>query len=213
MQPVHSVIDLAAAGHGALSPNALEHLEDLGAADRSSLDQADHHLHIRQHPRVPLDSTAVLRARDARRARCGAIAVRLGPGALAVEGALLLLAGRVTVIGDTPEGGLLLALSAPAAKGTPQVFATGITRMGEKKDPAMPAADQAASQPGLGSEHRSQQHVILQHQSGHPLGSIPLRSKLEIRRDLNCKKPRLSLKVLTYWKTPSSYPTGNRLSR
>jgi hypothetical protein len=209
MQPAHSLIDFAAADHGALSPNALEHLDDLGAADRSSLDQADHHAHIRQHPRVPLNRTAVLWGWASR----GAIAVCLGPGALAVEGALLLLANRIPVISDTPEGGLLLALSAPAAKGATQVSATGITRVREKKDPAMPAPGQAASQPGLGSKHRSQQHVILQHQSGHPLGSIPLRSKLEIRRDLNCKKPRLSLKVLMYWKTPSSYPTGNRLSR
>jgi hypothetical protein len=213
MQPVHSVIDFSAAGHGALSPNALEHLEDLGAADRSSLDQADHHPHIRQHPRVPRDSTAVLRARDVGRARCGARPVRFEPGALAVEGALFLLAGRVPVIGDAAARGLLLAMSAPAAKGTPQVFATGITRVREKKDPAMPAAGQASSQPGLGSEHRSQQHVILQHQSGYPLRSIPLRRTLEMLRDLNCKKPRLSLKVLTYWKTPSSYPTGHRLSK
>jgi hypothetical protein len=213
MQPVHSVIDLAAAGHGALSPNALEHLEDLGAADRSSLDQADHHAHILQHPRRPPGAIPVLPEWHARRPRPGPIAVPFGPAALGVEGALLLLADRIPVIGDTAPSGLLLALSAPAAKGTPQVFATGITRMGEEKDPAMPAPRQASSQPGLGSEHRSQQHVILQHQSGHPLRSIPLRRTREILRDLNCKKPRLSLKVLTYWKTPSSYPTYNRLSR
>jgi hypothetical protein len=213
MQPAHSVIDFSAADHGALSQNALEHLEDLCPAHRSSLDQADHHLHILQHPRVPRGRTAVLRDRDARRASRGAIAVRFGPAALAVEGALLLLADRIAVIGDTAPSGLLLAMSAPAAKGTTQVFATGITRMSEEKDPAIPAPRQASSQQGLGSENRSQQHVILQNQSDHPLRSIPLRRTLEILRDLNCKKPRLSLKVLTYWKTPSSYPTGNRLSR
>jgi hypothetical protein len=47
----------------------------------------------------------------------------------------------------------------------------------------------------------------LPNQSGYPLSSIPLRTKLETLRDPNCKKPRLSLKVLTYWKTTSSYLT------
>src|ERR1700738_2422855 len=37
---------------------------------------------------------------------------------------------------------------------------------------------------------------LVQSQSPHPLPSIPLGTKLEILRDLNCKKPRLSLKIL-----------------
>jgi hypothetical protein len=212
MEPDHSVIDFPAADHGVLSQNSLEHLEDLCPAHRSSLDQTDHHPHILQHQGRPPGRT-VLGDRDTGRASRGAIAVRLGSSALAVECALLLLADRITVISDTPESGLLLAVSCPAAKGTTQVFATGITRMSEEKDPAMPAPGKASSQQGLGSENRSQQHVIFQNQSGHPFPSIPLWRTLEILRDLNCKKPRLSLKVLTYWKTSSSYSTDNLLSR
>jgi hypothetical protein len=105
-------------------------------------------------------------------------------------------------------------MSLPAAKGTAQVFATAITWMSQEKDPAMPAADQASAQQGPGSEHRSQKHVILPNQSGHPLPSIPLRTKLEILLDLNCKKPKLSLKMLTYWKlTTSSYLIDTLVSR
>jgi hypothetical protein len=85
--------------------------------------------------------------------------------------------------------------------------------MREEKDPAMPAPGQASSQQPPGSEDRSQQYVIFQNQSPHPLPSIPLGRKLEILRDLNCKKPRLSLKILTFWKTSSSYSTDNLLSR
>src|SRR6516165_11406043 len=137
----------------------------------------------------------------------------MGLRALAVERALFFLAYRITIIGDAAKSGLLLAMSSPAAKGTTQIFATRITRMSQEKDPAIPAADQAAAQQWLGSEHRSQQHVILQNQSGHPLPSIPLRTKLEILRDPNCKKPMLSLKLLMFWKTTSSYLTDSLLSR
>ena len=212
VEPEDSVIDFPAADHGVLSQNSTEHLEDLCPAHRSSLDQADHHPHILQHQQIPPERT-LLRDRDAARTTRGAITVRLGPSAPGIECALLALAERVTVIGDTAHSGLPFAVSAPAAKGTTQVFATRITRMREKKDPAMPAPGQASSQQRLGTENRSQKYVILQNQSPHPHPSIPLDRKLEILRDLNCKKPRLSLKILMFWKTSSSYSTDNLLSR
>jgi len=212
MEPEDSMIDFPAADHGVLSQNSTEHLEDLCLAHRSSLDQADHHPHILQHQQIPPERT-LLRDRDAARTTRGAITVRLGPSAPGIECALLALAERVTVIGDTAHSGLPFAVSAPAAKGTTQVFATRITRMREKKDPAMPAPGQASSQQRLGTENRSQKYVILQNQSPHLHPSIPLDRKLEILRDLNCKKPRLSLKILMFWKTSSSYSTDNLLSR
>src|SRR5580693_1038489 len=104
-------------------------------------------------------------------------------------------------------------MSPPAAKGTPHVFAARITRMSQEINPAMRAADQASAEQGFGSEHRSQQQVILPDQSGHPLPSIPLRTKLEVLRDLNCKKPSPSLKLLMYWYTTSSYLIDTLVSR
>ena len=210
MEPGDSVIDFPAADHGVLSQNSLEHPEDLCPAHRSSLDQADHHPHILHHQQVPAHRS--LRDRDAAGATRGAIPIRPGPSAPGVECALLVLARPIPVIGDTAHSGLPFAVSAPAAKGTTQVFATCITRMREKKDPAMPAPGQASLQPRLSSENRSQKYVILQNQSPHPFPSIPLGRKLEILRDLNCKKPRLSLKILMFWKTSSSYSTDNLLS-
>jgi len=136
LEPNHSVIDFAQPDQGVLSQNSLE---DLCAAHRASLDQADDHAHILQHQRIPAGRTLL----GYRPASCGAIAVRIGLCALTVERALLFLAYRITIIGDTPNSGLLLAMSSPAAKGTAQVFATGITRMRQEKDPAMPATDQA----------------------------------------------------------------------
>jgi len=167
LEPDHSVIDFAQPDQGVLSQNSLK---DLCAAHRASLDQADDHAHILQHQRIPAGRTLL----GYRLASCGAIAVRIELRALAVERALLFLAYRITIIGDTANSGLLLAMSSPAAKGTTQVFATRITRMSQEKDPAIPAADQAAAQQRLGSEHRSQKYVILQNQSGHPflIGAI-----------------------------------------
>ena len=212
MEPGDSVIDFPAPDHGVLSQNSLQHLQDLCPAHPSSLDQADHHPHILHHQQVPPDRT-LPRDRDAVRATRGSITVRPGPSAPGVECALLVLAGPIPVIGDTAYSGLPFAVSAPAAKGTTQVFATCITRMRQEKDPAMPAPGQASSQQRLGSQNRSQKYVILQNQSPHPFPSIPLGRKLEILRDLNCKKPRLSLKMLMFWKTSSSYSTDNLLSR
>ena len=212
MEPGDSVIDFPAPDHGVLSQNSTEHPEDLCPAHPSSLDQADQHPHILHHQQVPPDRT-LPRDRDAVRATRGAITIRPWPSAPGVECALLVLAGHIPVIGDTAHSGLPFAVSAPAAKGTTQVFATPITRMRQEKDPAMPAAGQASSQQRPGSENRSQKYVILQNQRPHPLPSIPLRRKLEILRDLNCKKPRLSLKMLMFWKTTSSYLTDSLLSR
>ena len=138
MEPDHSVIDFPEADQGVLSQNSLQHLEDLCPAHRASLDQADHHAHILQHQRIPPGAAR-------RPAGCGAIAVRLGLCALSIECALLVLAHRITVIGDTASSGLPLAISCPAAKGTTQVFTTRITRMSQKKDPAMPAPGQASA--------------------------------------------------------------------
>src|SRR5690349_24944755 len=47
----------------------------------------------------------------------------------------------------------------------------------------------------------SQQQIILQHQLRHRSGPIPAVSELKMPRDLCCKKPKLSLKMLTLLKT------------
>ena len=102
MEPDQSVIDFPEADQGVLSQNSLQHLEDLCPAHRASLDQADRHAHILQHQRIPPGRTVLERpGAGRRRAGCGAIAVRLGLCALSIECALLVLAHRITVIGDT----------------------------------------------------------------------------------------------------------------
>ena len=137
------MIDFPAPAHAVLSQNSLEHLPDLFVAYRASLNQADHHPHM-------LDHRLGLRCRGQRPDRAGPICSPFGNSAL-VQGALLFLALWVAVVGDTPLRGLLLAMGLPAAKGTTQVVATGIARMGEEEYTAMPAPAQAGSQVRLGA--------------------------------------------------------------
>ncbi len=189
------MIDSSAPREGVLSPNFLEHLQDLSPADRAPLDQTDHHPHIAEQECMGRIPTA-LRSRNLDRwgwRGRWVEAVDFLSVALAVELLFFLFALGLTVIGNTSKRGLPSPVSFLAAKGTTQVFPTAITRMREEKDPAMPAPDQASSQERLGSQNRSQQHVILQHQSNHFSGSIPLRRKLEMRRDLSCQKPKIWL--------------------
>jgi len=136
------MIDFAEAAQGVLSQNSLEHLDNLCAVHRASLDQAYQHAHILQHQRIPPGRTILGRWGAG---RSGAIAVRIGLCALAVQRALLFLAYRITIIGDTAHSGLLRAMNCPAAKGTTQVFAASITPMSQEKDPAMPAPGQASA--------------------------------------------------------------------
>jgi hypothetical protein len=77
----------------------------------------------------------------------------------------------------------------------------------------MPASGQASSQVRLGSENRSQEDIILQDQSGNLLPAIPLGTKLEILPDPDCKKPKLSLRILIACRTTSSYRLGTKVSR
>ena len=85
----------------------------------------------------------------------------------------------------------------PAAKGTAQVDSPGIAWMSEEENPAVPAPGQAGTRVRLGSHHRSQQPVILQHQGDYCVLPIPIGLELKMLLDPICKKPKLRLKMLT----------------
>jgi hypothetical protein len=104
--------------------------------------------------------------------------------------------GAVVVIGAALRGAFL-AMGLPAAERTTQVVAAGVARMGQEENAAVPAPGQAGSQVRLGPQHRSQQPIILQHQGGYRALAIPIGPKLEMLCDPDCKKPKLSLRILT----------------
>jgi len=197
------MIDFPAPAHAVLSQNSLEHLSDLFLAHRASLNQADHHPHMLEHRLGPLDRV-VLGGRGQRPDRAGPICGHFGNSAL-VKVALLFLALGVAVVGDTPLRRLLLAMGLPTTKGTTQVVAAGIARMGEEEYTAMPAPAQAGSQVRLGASNRSQEQIILRHQAGYRAPAIPTGPKLKMLSNPCCKKPKLSLKMLTLNSMSSSY--------
>lgn len=200
------MVDLSAAAYAVLSQNFGEHLPDILPAHPPAFDQANHHAHMRHHRRRPRlgwcgpcrQVWAGFRGRGlflrSRRLRIGRPHRR---PAFAVLDPLLALALLSPVVGDTALGGPLLAVGLFAAEGTAQVVATDIAWMGEEENAAMPAPGPAGSQVRLGSENRSQQQIILEHQSGDRACAIPVRPKLEMRLDRYCKKPKLSLRMPT----------------
>src|ERR1043165_4235788 len=92
-----------------------------------------------------------------------------------------------------------------AAKGATQIrapsfasiLAPSVAPIGQKEDPTMPASLQAGSQLGLISDNQAQNPIILQNQFPDLRSPIPVPRKLKMLRDLDCKKTKLSLRMLT----------------
>jgi hypothetical protein len=84
--------------------------------------------------------------------------------------------------------------------------------MGQKENPAMPATAQTAPQMGSASQHAPQHHVILLHQSTGFALAVPVRTKVEMRLDLDDDKPRVSLIILMLFDMFLSYPIGAPVS-
>lgn len=187
---VDNLIDPSHSGHAVLSQNFVDHLENLVSADLALLNQAHHHPHmLHQGPRQRALSRGWRRAFLPLLQRWGfaaALVVVLFP----LSSLLRPVPGNTA--SDRLPPTMLLAATKRTTKlfapHTPHLFAPGVTGIGEKEDPAMPAAFQASSQVGLGSQNRSKQQIILQQQTGNPLASIPVRPKLKSLLDLYCKK-------------------------
>ena len=175
---IDNLIDPSASGHPVLSQNFLEQVEDLVAADLTLLNQA-HHKPQMLHQRLAPGLAVFLRLPGRRFGR--------GSSPL-VEIPFLLLALGGLIVGNTAAGGLLLAVKLPAPKGATQFIPPAVTRIGEKENPAMPAALQASSQVGLGFQNRSQKLIILQHQRTDLFTAVPVLAKLKMLGDPACKK-------------------------
>jgi hypothetical protein len=113
-----------------------------------------------------------------------------------IEPALDVFALGVAIIGGTALRGSPFAMGFPATKRTTQIPASGIARMRQEENAAMPAPGQAGAQVRLGPQHRSQQPVILQNQGGYRALAIPPRLEFKMRYDPICKKPKLRLRML-----------------
>ena len=206
MQPGDNLIDPAGSNHGVLSHRAGKHLQNLVEAGRTSFDEADEQTDVsedRMRPRKRLG-----------RGRYGSLGGRdESLSAPSVEQALLQFTGLVAIIGDTALVRLTPAMGFATTKRTPQITSTGIARVGEKKDPAVPTASQALAQPWENAQDRSQRHTIGHDHVGHRALPIPLGVEAKMSRDLGGKKPRLWLWIPTLLNHPLRYRNGLWLSR
>jgi hypothetical protein len=194
------LVDPAASSHAVLSQDPPEHRQNLLPADQTILNQTHHPLHMFDDWFGTRQWIGGWRRWDRQ-------------AAFGVLNGLLDFAFGLPVIGHTPLGGTLLAMSFLAAERTPQIFPPGVARITEKEDPAMPASSQASSQVRAGFYNRSQQQVLLKHQTRHRMIPIPAAGKVKMLCDLYCKKPKLPLRMLTLLKTTPSYricPQGSR---
>lgn len=222
MQLGDNMIERSAAGHAVLSQNFLQHQHHLLPAHPASLDQNAHHPHVLEQRLAPSAVLAVLKRSlvchdllsrcfrfvfvllllpchaGLRSAWCGHSQThsRKLYRTFAVEQALFDFTLRLLVVSDTAPGRLTLPVSFLAAEGTTQILAPGITRIRDKENPAMPTPTQAATSLRVLPQNRSQQPIILQHPLSDRPFAVPVRAKLKSLRDLDCKKPRLWLRML-----------------
>jgi hypothetical protein len=185
IRPADTIADLSPLGHAMLSQNFRQHGPYLCPAHRPALDETHDHAHMLHHPGV--------RHRDRRHHRRRVR--RRGCPALAVLLPLLSATLRPSVIFHAALRRPPPPLGLSATKRTPQVAPTGIARMGDEKDPAMPASSPTSPQRGPGSQDRSQERVILEDQHGHRVLAIPPPPELETLLDRYRKKPNSSLKL------------------
>ena len=180
-----NLIDPSASGHPVLSQNFLQHPQDLLPGDFSALDQAHDHPHMLHQRLTPWLGILLPPAFNP----VGRRAQRVGSPTLLVQVLFLFLALGILIILHTPAGGLSLTVNLFAAERATQLRAPGVSGIGEKEDPAMPASLQASSQPGLVFQNRSQEQIILQYQRTNPFPVVPVLTELKMLLDPYCKKP------------------------
>lgn len=205
------MIDPTLSAHALLSQNVRQQLEDLRPAKDSVLDPANDPLDMlddRLRPEGGCRRGG--RVWGLNRRWCGrpwgrrSLATASGRTAL-VEVPFLAPPFLGPVVSNAAGGGLALDVGFTATKRTAQILAfaarhvpaTGIARVREKEDTAVPTADQAPATVRLPSQQRSQDLVVLQDWLPHLRPAIPVPGKLKIGRDRYCKKAKLSLKMLT----------------
>ncbi len=194
-----------------MSQNSRQHQEHLATADPPALNQAGDHPHVLDQQRVPPAAPPLGHPRSGRVGRWFGWAI-LARSAL-IEVALLAFTLGIAVVSGAALPRSLLAMGFPATEGAAQIPPPGIAGMSQKENPALPAPAQAGAQMRLGPQYRPQQHVILQYQGGYRAPAVPVRPELKMLRDPDCKRPKLSLRMLMLEDMSPSYRIGTPVSR
>lgn len=86
---------------------------------------------------------------------------------------------------------------------------SGIAWMGQEEYPAMPTARQTLPEAGFGPQHGPEHEIVLQHQIPDlAMPAVPIRPELKMFLDFCNQKPSVSLMILIFLDTASSYTIG-----
>jgi hypothetical protein len=123
--------------------------------------------------------------------------------ALAVLRTLLL---RVFAVESrTSPGAALATMGLSAPEPATQIVSTPVAWVGEKEDPTVLAALQAAPQVGPLAQQRPNLGIIRPNQIAHRFVAMPIGLKLKMRLDFLCYKPRRCATMLMFLGTSPSY--------
>jgi hypothetical protein len=162
-----------------LSPFFRQQRDDLLDPDTPPLDQTEDHAHMTHDRRRGL----------ARRFR-GAIHARLGAAQVAFAVLMTLLLRVFAVEGRGAPGAAPAPMRLPAPELAAQIVATGVTRIGEEENPAMPTALQVGPQIGPLAQQRPNLGIVRPNQIARLAPAMPIRLELEMLLDFACYKPR-----------------------
>lgn len=197
-----------------LSHDSIQPPRDLIPPQTASLDQAPQQTDIPHHPRSKQRDDFPLAPRlfgrpvarfstwlsSWRRVRLTWTLLPLG-----VEKLLLSLSRSSLVVSRAARARARFAVSLSAAKRTAKIPATRVARMGEEKNPAMPATSTEALQGRLLLQHGPQDGIMIQDQVSQRALSVPVSPKLEMLLDSQYKNASVSLMMWRFVCMSPSY--------
>jgi len=217
-----------------LSHSLAKQADDLIAAEFDTFDQAYYHPHVRQHWRVlktrlvqhhpvhsqfdfPLQCVCrwfagqcLLRIEIRRRLAIGETYTAL---AAAIETFLIAFSVCRLIVRGTTLAGTLQVMMVAAAEWTTQVPPICVPGMSEKPNPTAQAGNGATLKLGVGLQNRVQGGLILQDKRLGAIVLMPIRPNREKLLDAYGKKAKLSVIILTFFTTSSSYHLGAKATR
>jgi hypothetical protein len=168
-----------------LSQNPLYHGNNLDQGNRSAFNETRHHPKMNDQALINLG--------------------RRYASALAASVELLFLefAFGSLIVGGAPLRGALFTVSVAAPKRAVYIVSSGIAKIGQKDNVALPASFLACLEVGMLFYHEAQRPKILSSYLPNPAFPVPLRFKLKKGLKSDNKKAKSSLVWLIRLDTPS----------
>ena len=168
-----------------LSQNAFYHGNNLGQGNRSPFNETRHHPQMNNQGSVNIGLRYALAF------------------AASIELSFLEFAFGSLIVGGAPLRGAFLAVGAAASKGTVYIVSSGIAKISQKNNVALPASFQAWLEVRMLSQRATKLAHILSGYLSNPVLPIPPRFKLKKQLKFDDKKAKSSLVWLIRLDIPS----------